>query len=130
MSDSESVVEKTAPVAYQPRTDAEIRQLALDLVAGKVFTDRHIRADEWQSMVGSIFMVLGLGGPAIFTGIDPADIGFIYEYMDKAGPRGINGYPVFFSLHVVSKADANRVWDCMKAIEQALKAAPMVPVQE
>jgi len=27
----------------------------------------------------------------------------LYEYMDKAGPRAINGYPCFFSMRILWK---------------------------
>ena len=37
-----------------------------------------------------------------------ADLGCIYEEYSKAGPRSINGYPCFFSFHVLSKNDWER----------------------
>jgi len=33
------------------------------------------------------------------------NIGVIYEYISKAGPRSINGYPCFFSFRILNKAD-------------------------
>jgi hypothetical protein len=40
-------------------------------------------------------------------------IGCIWEYLSKAGPRGINGYPIFFSMHFMHVDD----WDrCSAAI--------------
>jgi hypothetical protein len=33
------------------------------------------------------------------------DAGIIYEYTSKAGPRGINGYPMFTSCQKLNKGD-------------------------
>ena len=41
------------------------------------------------------------------------DLGCIYEHMSKAGPRGINGYPMFMSCHLMHKEDWERA---LKAI--------------
>jgi hypothetical protein len=38
------------------------------------------------------------------------EIGLIYEYLDKAGPRCINGCPIFMSCRIMSKSDADRMW--------------------
>jgi len=43
-----------------------------------------------------IFMSLALGALADMTEEAINDIGLIYEYWDQAGPRSINGYPIFF----------------------------------
>ena len=32
-------------------------------------------------------------------------LGVIYEYYSKAGPRGINGYPIFYSFCILNKSD-------------------------
>lgn len=37
-----------------------------------------------------------------------SDLGAIYEFYNQAGPRGINGYPMFWSFHVINKADWDR----------------------
>jgi hypothetical protein len=47
------------------------------------------------------------------------DIGMLYEYNDKAGPRGINGYPMFTSCNIVSKADTKKFLEVYKKYEEA-----------
>ena len=37
-----------------------------------------------------------------------SSVGCIWEDISKAGPRGINGYPNFFSFHIMSKPDWER----------------------
>jgi len=39
------------------------------------------------------------------------DVGMIYESLDKALTRGVNGYPMFTSCGFLSKADAKRFLD-------------------
>lgn len=41
--------------------------------------------------------------------IDADKVGMLYEYMDKAGPRSVNGYPCFFSFRWLDKRDSRRV---------------------
>lgn len=45
-------------------------------------------------------------------------LGVIYEYYNKAGPRAINGYPTFFSNHILSRADWER---CLPVIRRELQ---------
>jgi hypothetical protein len=39
------------------------------------------------------------------------NIGMVYEENSKAGPRSINGYPIFFGCKIVSKEDTKRFMD-------------------
>lgn len=47
-----------------------------------------------------------------------SDIGLIYEDLGKAGPRSINGYPIFWSFCILNKSDWERA---RKAIASELK---------
>ena len=40
-----------------------------------------------------------------------SQVGVLYEYYDKAGPRAINGYPIFFSCNMMSADDYERVYN-------------------
>ena len=42
------------------KTDAELRDIALDIEGGSIFTDRHLRPNEHDRMLRSIFMPLAL----------------------------------------------------------------------
>jgi len=95
------------------KTDAELRQLAADAVEGRVF-------GSW--MVGDtaslplVFMPLALGAQL------PKDTQHVYEYLEKAGPRGINGYPSFFSFHVLVKDEAERLQPLIDELVEQKKA--------
>lgn len=94
--------------------NSELKKLAWDIHAGKIFTDRHIRKDDYR-LVASIFM------PTIFMSEkqrnEVINSGMIYEYYDKAGPRSINGYPCFMSLRILNKDDTKKIIEYVKEIE-------------
>ena len=79
-------------------TDDELADVVRAVVSGAIFTSAQCPPD----MIGSVFIVLGLGG---FGSIDPESVGLVYEYMDKAGERGINGLPMFMSCKFIHKDD-------------------------
>jgi hypothetical protein len=84
-------------------SEEKLKALAMDMADGKVFTDMSIREGD-VSLLGMIFM------PLLFLDEEQRvdlmeDTGMIYEYHDQAGPRGINGYPMFMSFHSVHRDD-------------------------
>jgi hypothetical protein len=115
-------------------SEEELKKLAQEIVDGKVFTDRDLRkADQAGGfMLTMVFMPLALmENPAAFV----ADAGLLYEYWDQAGPRSINGYPMFFSVRKIIRKDMPALehyvkfyWEAKKRIEQELKDMPIPPV--
>ena len=104
------------------KTDDEIKEIAQGILNGQIFCDRMIRPEEFEQMATSIFMSIGLMGLEQWEEFKKQDIGMVYEYLDKASPRAINGYPIFFSAHILTKADAKRVYETMKLLAEASKA--------
>lgn len=96
----------------------DLSQLAKVIHAGKVFTDRHLQHVEDAKMV---FMPLGLGAFAGKTEEEIADIGMLYEYMSKAESRTVNGMPMFFSMRVLTVAQADEVWAKVQKIQELLE---------
>lgn len=86
------------------RTDAELKQIAMDFYEKKIFSDRHVENAHDLQM---IFMPIILG--AFKTKEEVNEIGMIYEYFDKAGPRSINGYPIFMSMCVLNKSEVEQM---------------------
>jgi hypothetical protein len=101
---------------------AELRKLAVDLRAGQVFTSAHVPADQ-QDALPMVFMPIALGGLRQLTKKELDDVGLIYEYLDKAGPRAINGFPSFFSMHFLNKDDARQLGAIIKKLGAAEQAA-------
>lgn len=104
-----------------PRTDDELKQIAKDIVGGLVFTDRHIPPDERQAMLPMVFMPLMLADKKTIDQMKRDKIATIYEYYSKASPRGINGYPVFFSLSMLDDDEAKKVWEYHDKMQAAIE---------
>lgn len=88
-------------VKIPSKTDEELKQFVLDFLGNRIFCMQHV-AQQDLHLLGSIFMYAGLGGLAT---VDRESVGTIYEYLDEAGQRGVNGYPTFISLKMLNKED-------------------------
>lgn len=88
----------------------DLKKLAVDLYENRIFTDRHLIMDNQAHLLTSVFMPIMFGA---FSGKTQEDlkneIGMIYEYYDKAGPRSINGYPMFLSLRVITPKETEKM---------------------
>jgi hypothetical protein len=121
MSDERIVTDSEGFVAYVPKSDKNIRELALGLMSGSVFCDRMLDSPRDMSMV---FMPLAFMDKPAIDGLikllEPKEEGgphgMIYEWMGKAGPRSINGMPIFTSLQTLSADDVARVDAMIEAI--------------
>jgi len=101
------------------KTDAELKQLALDMYAGKVFTDRHFRnPEEANRLLPMVFLPLAFMTEVQIRKLDGA--GMFYEYLDQAAPNGINGYPIFFSCKVLKASELVRLERLYARIHEAL----------
>jgi len=90
-------------------TDDELRQFVLDFIAGRIFTSAMV---EEHTSLGVVFAPLAFGALSRWEKADLDRIGIVYEYIDKAGPLGVNGQPMFFSMRLMDLED----WDrCLKA---------------
>lgn len=83
----------------------ELRQVALDLYKGQIFTSEHIRESEVERMLPIVFMVLGFMEKAELEAMSERDVVVFYEYYSQAGPRSINGYPMFTSCYQLTREE-------------------------
>lgn len=88
----------------------ELRTFVRDWMDRRIFSHLHI---ENPKDVRSCFMILALTPPMPKDYIEK--VGLIYEYLDKAGPRSINGMPNFLSMRLMHKDDWSRA---LKVIEK------------
>lgn len=99
--------------------EEKLKELGKDLWANNIFTSLHIRERDIH-MASSIFM------PLIFLERTPecrADMdnwGMFFEYTDKAGPRSINGYPIFMSMRILTKTDTDKVQKYYEDVKEAM----------
>lgn len=87
---------------FKEHTDEELKNIAIDLYHGKIFTDRDI-TEESNMSLGQVFLPIALGAFSECTEEDLKQIGLIYEYFSEAGPRSCNGLPGFFSFKLLSR---------------------------
>lgn len=100
-------------------TDDEINALAEDIYMERVFTSGHIRLED-LNMLPSIFMPLVFADRKLREELLKDAPGMFYEHLSEAGQVSINGYPTFFSLHIVSHEDAKKVWEKVEQIKKSI----------
>jgi hypothetical protein len=101
--------------------DNELREFVDDFLSGNIFTSAQVPENESLNL---IFMPLVLGGGDMLKPIAD-DIGCLFEYMSKAFPRSINGYPMFHSFRVMHKDD----WKvALKTIKQERVRRQTIPL--
>lgn len=89
-------------------TDEELKQLAVDIYHGKAFTDRSVRPSDVH-LIPQLFMPIALGGPDMAEMFKAEEVTMIYEYIDKAHERSLNGYPMFFSFRYLRRGENDRL---------------------
>lgn len=82
-----------------PLTNEEKRDLVFGLISGRYFPATQV---EDTSLLSMVFMPLAFEALADW---DVESIGNIVGDMNKAGPRAINGYPMFMDFRVIGIED-------------------------
>jgi len=121
-------VQKTKRPPYEPKTDDELKELALALLDNQVFTDKHI-PEEFRDQItlDRIFLNLAFTDPraGLASWFKEQNITMVYEFMQESGPRGfsIGGsptFPNFFSCKFLNHSDQKRLAEIMKRLVDAL----------
>lgn len=88
--------------------------LAEAVHAGRVFGSWMFPDEaEAERMMGMVFLPLLLGAEV------PRNTAHIYEYLSEAGPRQVNGYPIFMSMRLLTKDQTEELRSNIEAIQQA-----------
>ena len=101
---------------------AALVKVAEDILDNKIFTSNHVQE---QNMVTMVFPILSFLDKKTLAKMQKDDVTLVYEYVDKAAPRGVNGYPMFFSCRFLTRGEATEMWgyyERMKAAKEAAKA--------
>jgi len=110
-------------VATNETRERLLNRIAKDIVGNLIFTTNHIRQGD-EKLLGMIFLPILLGGASSKPHIETlAAGGMIYEYYDKAAPRGINGYPIFYSCYTMGAEETKMVWEKITRIQKAIERA-------
>jgi hypothetical protein len=97
-------------------TDEELRQFGLDLFAGKIFTSNHLQKIEAIEMS---FPVLIFLNEKIRKELTDQKAAVFFEYLDKAGPRSINGRPIFMSCRWLTQEEWEKVVEYYEKFKRA-----------
>lgn len=104
-------------------TQVDLKQLAKDIRGNLVFHSNMIHEHEAESMMPLIFMPLMLMTSEALDNLDSQDPWILYEYLDKAGIKAINGYPMFISFKWLNKEQWIEVLSIIDKLDAAEKAA-------
>lgn len=100
---------------YTTMSDEKIKQVAMDCVEDRIFGSWMLRkGDEYN--VTMVFMVIMMMPLWWRLELERDEIVQFYEYLSEASPRGVNGYPCFFSLRTLDRNDVRRIDIAIKRI--------------
>lgn len=102
------------------RSREELVKIGKDMAQGLIFTSNHIREHDMQD-VASIFMPLLFMDEKTAEEFKQTNPFVLFEYLDKAGPRSMNGYPTFFSMGHMNKEEWGVVWEIYEKTIKALE---------
>lgn len=94
-----------------PLTDAEVVELAREIVTNVVYVAPDKRAAECS--FGMLFALMR-------EDQIPPNLWLVYERWDKAGPRALNGYPIFTSCKFVAEESREALVAEVTRMEAAL----------
>lgn len=98
------------------KSKEEIWQLANDIIENKVWTSEfHCKSRE---DVGMTFPILSLIHPDQVKQMIDIDPAMVYQYIEKAGPRSINGMPMFLSCEYLGNEDFQTLKTLLKKISE------------
>ena len=101
---------KNVPKSKFSLGDKKLKKIAKEMYEGKIFSDKHLLPHE-QNLMGSVFMPLMLMDNQSRWLLKKNPPGLIYEYNHEAGPRSINGCPMFFSFRSLSQEDTEKMFE-------------------
>jgi hypothetical protein len=106
-----------------PLTAEEVNDFARRIYRHEIFTS-------WmapQEMIGSIFMPLHFMSEEQMKEVIAEGGHSMWAEMSSAGPRSINGYPIFMTLNIWNEDNAKRIHKRVLEIVDMLDAPEGVP---
>ncbi len=106
---------------YHPLSDDEVRTLAMECHADRIFGSWMIREGDERLMM-TIFLPLTFLDDIALKEMRRDGVVHCYAVMADAMPRGINGYPCFATLRMLNVDDCERLRLKLKEISAAMDA--------
>ena len=98
------------------RTEAELKKLAYDIFNNQVFGSWQLTRDDLD-LLPQIFVGLNFVNPGEIS----KDVEYCYEYLNKAQENGINGFPVFLCLNLLTRNELVQITENIKLLEEQKK---------
>ena len=106
---------------YVPKTKEEIKDIAMGMREGRIFTSMQIREHD-MNLLNVIFLPLVFMDYTQYKSIELMKIVHFYGHIDGGGSgRAINGYPSLFNMGMLNADDAKKVCDMYEKINAALE---------
>lgn len=109
---------KKTEYVYQPKTEEELKEIALGVMSGTIFTSANLSERETTL----VFMALALADQATLDQMQRDEITLIYEHIRNALPRSVNGMPMFTSFYMLNKSDHHRLVEMVQKLQSAIDA--------
>jgi hypothetical protein len=102
---------------YKRRKAAELEEIAQDIVAGLIFTDRHVEQKLGPEGMPVCFAMLSGFQPEHWEWFEANKIHLIFEYMSEAKEYTITGLPIFSAFQYLDEHDGQIVWSRCRDLE-------------
>lgn len=100
------------------RSDADLRALARDISEYRIVVSTMVPDD----LIPSVFMPLSFMSREDFDKLLARDVVMFFEYVDKAGPVAVNGFPMFMSMQMLTGDEVRRMIPFAHEYEAAIAA--------
>lgn len=104
---------------FESRPDEDLKRIASDLAHGKIFTTQHQYLIDHPDNISTVFMPLSFMKPEDSKEFWEKRPGMLFEALENANSRSVDGLPIFFSMQVLNEADAKKVFDYYQEIKKA-----------
>lgn len=103
------------------KNEKNLKQLAIDIQAGRVFTSQHIPEARRGTDISLVFMPLAFMKKKDIEKLQEQEVEVVYEYLEKnTSKMAINGMPMFGSCGFLTKQEWKTVVEYIAKIEAAL----------
>jgi hypothetical protein len=101
---------KTEELKIERRNDEELKELANDLVHGRIFCNLHLQGDDVK-MLPKIFLPLSFGAISALSDEKQKQIGMLFEYVDKDVNEVDHAFPIFLTVQALHMDDMSKFMD-------------------
>lgn len=113
------------PFRFPTLSDTDMRQLALDYLAGQLVTSDMVPKRDVRVVFPVLAMFTMQGGPKVANWIAAGPALVIgNRRTDKHGLHYVNGWPMFWSCSVLHEADRRRLYATAERLKAALAEMP------